>query len=124
MAVAGLAVGGARRLWRCDPATGRGVDRRFLEGMATRSQVQRAGGAQALLRRSATLRISLRRARPVDVGYRLGSSMGVDCWDSVEDSILLLGPPRSGKGLHEVISMILDAPGRWSPPPPVPTTWR
>jgi hypothetical protein len=32
-------------------------------------------------------------------------------WASVEDSILLLGPPRSGKGLHVVINAILDAPG-------------
>jgi hypothetical protein len=32
-------------------------------------------------------------------------------WASVEDSILLIGPPRSGKGLHVVINAILDAPG-------------
>jgi type IV secretory pathway TraG/TraD family ATPase VirD4 len=32
-------------------------------------------------------------------------------WASVEDSILVLGPPRSGKGLHLVINAILDAPG-------------
>jgi type IV secretory pathway TraG/TraD family ATPase VirD4 len=35
----------------------------------------------------------------------------VDCWASVEDSILLLGPPRSGKGQSLVIPTILDAPG-------------
>jgi type IV secretion system protein VirD4 len=29
----------------------------------------------------------------------------------VEDSILLIGPPRSGKGAHIVINTILDAPG-------------
>ncbi|WP_347338486.1 TraM recognition domain-containing protein [Cellulomonas sp. WB94] len=29
----------------------------------------------------------------------------------MEDSILVVGPPRSGKGLHLVIPMILDAPG-------------
>jgi type IV secretory pathway TraG/TraD family ATPase VirD4 len=32
-------------------------------------------------------------------------------WASVEDSILIVGPPRSGKGLHLVINAILDAPG-------------
>ena len=32
-------------------------------------------------------------------------------WATVEDSILLIGPPRSGKGLHVVINAILDAPG-------------
>ncbi|MDA8185852.1 MAG: type IV secretory system conjugative DNA transfer family protein, partial [Actinomycetota bacterium] len=51
------------------------------------------------------------RPRPRDIGYRLGSSRGVPCWASVEDSILLLGPPRSGKGYNVVIPMILDAPG-------------
>ncbi len=33
------------------------------------------------------------------------------CWVTVEDSIVVLGPPRSGKGLHLVIPGILDAPG-------------
>ncbi len=27
------------------------------------------------------------------------------------DSMIILGPPRSGKGLHLAIPMILDAPG-------------
>ena len=46
-----------------------------------------------------------------DVGYLLGRSRGKQVWASVEDSILLIGPPRSGKGLHVVINAILDAPG-------------
>ena len=45
------------------------------------------------------------------MGYRLGTAHGHDVWASVEDSILLIGPPRSGKGLHIVIPSILDAPG-------------
>ncbi|WIM72840.1 type IV secretory system conjugative DNA transfer family protein [Corynebacterium suedekumii] len=45
------------------------------------------------------------------MGYRLGTAHGRDVWASVEDSILLIGPPRSGKGLHIVIPWILDAPG-------------
>ena len=81
------------------------------EGMASRREVSRAAGSKALIGRSSLLRGSLPSARPNDVGYRLGASRGVDCWVSVEDSILVLGPPRSGKGLHEVIPMILDAPG-------------
>jgi type IV secretory pathway TraG/TraD family ATPase VirD4 len=48
---------------------------------------------------------------PADLGYRLGRSRGVECWASVEDSVIVLGPPRAGKGLHTVIPMILDAPG-------------
>jgi type IV secretion system protein VirD4 len=39
------------------------------------------------------------------------ASRGTKVWASVEDSILLIGPPRSGKGLHVVINAILDAPG-------------
>ena len=45
------------------------------------------------------------------MGYRLGTSHGHEVWASVEDSILVIGPPRSGKGLHLVIPAILDAPG-------------
>src|SRR3546814_7106399 len=35
----------------------------------------------------------------------------MEIWSAVEDSVLVLGPPRSGKGLHIVINAILDAPG-------------
>ena len=35
---------------------------------------------------------------------------GQGVWASVEVSILVLGPPRLGKGLHVVINAILDAP--------------
>ncbi len=45
------------------------------------------------------------------MGYLLGCGRGIGIWASVEDSILLIGPPRSGKGLHVVINAILDAPG-------------
>jgi hypothetical protein len=110
LVVAGIVCWGGWKLWHYEPSA-KGGDPARLDGMATASQMRRAAGAKAVLKRSATLRQSLRRPRPVDVGYRLGSSRGVDCWASVEDSILLLGPPRSGKGLHEVIPMILDAPG-------------
>ena len=46
-----------------------------------------------------------------ELGFRLGSSRGVACFCAVEDSVVVLGPPRSGKGLHLAIPMILDAPG-------------
>ena len=65
----------------------------------------------ALLARAATLRPSLLRPVPADVGYSLGSARGVECWSSVEDSMIVLGPPRSGKGYNIVIPMLLDAPG-------------
>lgn len=82
-----------------------------IVGIATRSDVARAASERALLRRARHLRASLDKPQPEDIGYRIGSSRGKGVWASVEDSILLIGPPRSGKGAHIVINMILDAPG-------------
>jgi type IV secretory pathway TraG/TraD family ATPase VirD4 len=81
------------------------------EGLADRRQVAASAGPKPLMARGRTLRPSIDKPRPQDVGYRLGASRGVACWASVEDSMLLLGPPRSGKGHNVVIPMILDAPG-------------
>ena len=81
------------------------------EGTATRHEVAKAASAKALMRRAGTLRPSLESPRPGDVGYRLGIAHRHEVWASVEDSILLIGPPRSGKGLHLIIPAILDAPG-------------
>ncbi|HEY9565582.1 MAG TPA: TraM recognition domain-containing protein [Nocardioides sp.] len=86
-------------------------DPRRLVGVATRTDVATVASKKALLARSTTLRPSLTSAQPSDVGYLLGRSRGMEVWASVEDSILLLGPPRSGKGVHVVINAILDAPG-------------
>ncbi len=86
-------------------------DPRRLAGVATGSDVKTAASRRALLARARTLRPSVTRPQATDVGYRLGRSRGHEVWASVEDSILVLGPPRSGKGLHVVINAILDAPG-------------
>ena len=87
------------------------TDPRRLAGTATGPEVTQTASAKALLRRAETLRPSLDDPDPTDVGYLLGRSRGKQVWASVEDSILLIGPPRSGKGLHVVINAILDAPG-------------
>jgi len=86
-------------------------DPRRAAGTATRDEVTRLASAKALLKRASTLRPSITKPTPSDVGYQLGRSHGVGVWASVEDSVLLIGPPRSGKGLHIVINAILDAPG-------------
>ena len=86
-------------------------DPRRLAGVATARDVQVFASEKALIARGRTLRPSLERPKATDVGYLLGKSRGQGVWASVEDSILLLGPPRSGKGLHVVINAILDAPG-------------
>ncbi|XSS43081.1 type IV secretory system conjugative DNA transfer family protein [Propionibacteriaceae bacterium Y1685] len=87
------------------------TDPRRLAGTATSHEVTQTTSAKALLGRASALRPSLENPEPQDVGYLLGSSRGKQVWASVEDSILLIGPPRSGKGLHVVINAILDAPG-------------
>jgi type IV secretion system protein VirD4 len=87
------------------------ADPRRLPGTATTDEITRAASARALQRRGATLRPSLEHARAREVGYLLGRARGKEVWASVEDSILVLGPPRSGKGLYLVINAILDAPG-------------
>ena len=94
-----------------DSGTATTRDPRRLAGVATARDVAQSASKKALLARGRTLRPSLDRPRAADVGYLLGRSRGQDVWASVEDSILLLGPPRSGKGLHVVINAILDAPG-------------
>ena len=80
-------------------------------GCATRDEVRRAAGPDALLARAGALRPSVLRPGLGDCGVALGSSRGISCWSSVEDSVVILGPPRSGKGLCLVVGMILDAPG-------------
>jgi type IV secretory pathway TraG/TraD family ATPase VirD4 len=82
-----------------------------LAGVASAHEVRTTASQKALLRRGRTLRPSLTHASASDIGYLLGRSRGTEVWASVEDSVLLLGPPRSGKGLHLVINSILDAPG-------------
>ncbi|TXH45317.1 MAG: type VI secretion protein [Actinobacteria bacterium] len=87
------------------------TDPHRLAGIATAHEVKTTASAKALLRRAGTLRPSLATPTPADVGYLLGSSRTTGVWASVEDSILLIGPPRSGKTLHVVVNAILDAPG-------------
>ena len=82
-----------------------------IPGTANARDIDLAASKKALLRRGRTLRPSLPQAKAEDVGYLLGRSRGREVWASVEDSILVIGPPRSGKGLHLVINAILDAPG-------------
>jgi type IV secretion system protein VirD4 len=81
------------------------------DGLAPRSEIVQGAGPKALVKRGGTLRPSLAKPGPHDLGIRLGSSSGVECYASVEDSVVILGPPRSGKGMNLVVPMILDAPG-------------
>lgn len=85
---------------------------RYRDGWAKRAEVRRHASAKAMLSRAKTIRPSLPNPTPADVGWRLGTSMGMDVYVSVEDSIVVEGPPRSGKGYRLLISSIID----WSGP--------
>jgi type IV secretion system protein VirD4 len=100
----------AVRLWRHDTQARR-RDPRHLPGTAGAAEVRQAAGRRSVVRRARHARPSLSRPQPHEVGYQLGRSRGVTVWASVEDSILIVGPPRSGKGLHLVVPALLDAPG-------------
>ncbi len=101
----------ARRLFTGVSAGSAAGRVRNLPGMASRAELAVAG-RRALLKRVPVIRPSLTsRADPRQVGYRIGKSRGTELWFAVEDSALLVGPPRSGKGVHCVIPWILDAPG-------------
>ncbi len=110
LAALGALAWAAWRLFRRDK-TQATRDPHRLAGTATGRDVTKAASTRALLARSGALRPSMTRPAPSDVGYLLGTAKGKSVWASVEDSVLVLGPPRSGKGLHLVINSILDAPG-------------
>ncbi|WP_328522920.1 type IV secretory system conjugative DNA transfer family protein [Kribbella sp. NBC_00359] len=80
-------------------------------GLATAADVEASVGRGQVVRRGRSARPAVRRPQPSDVGRFLGRSHGHECWASVEDSEIALGPPRSGKGLHQIIGAIIDAPG-------------
>lgn len=88
------------------------VDLRRRPGFATSSEVRRHLSAAAALRRALILRPGLQRPVAEDVGWRIGRSGGSDVFVSIEDSVAVEGPPRSGKGYRILISAILD----WSGP--------
>ncbi|NED96842.1 type IV secretory system conjugative DNA transfer family protein [Phytoactinopolyspora alkaliphila] len=86
-------------------------DVRHLPGTATAAQIRHAASARALLKRGRHLRPSITHPQADDVGHKLGHARGIAVYTSCEDSTVVLGPPRSGKGLHIVVGKILDATG-------------
>lgn len=87
-------------------------DLRTRPGFATSGEIRDHLSAKAVLRRAAQLRPDLSKPTPTDVGWRVGRSRGQDIYVSIEDSVALEGPPRSGKGYRVLISAIVD----WSGP--------
>lgn len=85
---------------------------RMRPGFAQAGEIREHFSPKAVLRRARQLRPTLKNPKPSDVGWRVGRSRGMDVYVSVEDSVALEGPPRSGKGYRILISAILD----WSGP--------
>ncbi|MHC9043334.1 type IV secretory system conjugative DNA transfer family protein [Microbacterium saperdae] len=108
----GILATAALFVFRAIRATRSTTNPNHLAGTASGPEIARVASPRALVKRASTLRPSVSgKPEPGDVGYLLGTSKGGQVWATVEDSILLVGPPRSGKGLFVLINSILDAPG-------------
>ena len=81
-------------------------------GFAQAGEVRESFSRKAVLKRAPQLRPDLRHPAATDVGWRVGRARGSDVFVSIEDSVALVGPPRSGKGYRVLISAIVD----WSGP--------
>ncbi|MBN9154717.1 MAG: TraM recognition domain-containing protein [Microbacterium sp.] len=88
------------------------TDLRTRPGFAPASEIRQHLSGAAVLRRARQLRPDIAKPAATDVGWRVGRSRGMDVFVSIEDSVALEGPPRSGKGYRVLISAILD----WSGP--------
>ena len=81
------------------------------DGVAGRAEILRDFGARAVRKRGQYTRPGLSKPSIHDVSWTLGRSRGVTIHVSTEESMVIQGAPRSGKGLYVVINAILDAPG-------------
>lgn len=81
------------------------------EGVARRAEIAREFGAKAALKRGRYTRPSAKDPRVEEVSWTIGKSRGVTVHVSTEESLVIQGAPRSGKGLYVIINAILDAPG-------------
>lgn len=81
------------------------------EGIARRAEILHDFGARAVRKRGKFTRPGLAKPSIQDVSWTLGTSRGVTIHVSTEESMVIQGAPRSGKGLYVIINAILDAPG-------------
>ncbi|MFE4949817.1 type IV secretory system conjugative DNA transfer family protein [Leifsonia sp. NPDC056665] len=92
-------------------------DRHFInelrgrDGLAKPGEVRKHTSARTALQRAKTLRPSLAYPTPSAAGWKVGSAHGQDVYVSIEDSIVVEGAPRSGKGYRFIINAILDWDG-------------
>lgn len=107
-----LAVGSVL-VWRRWKQSGAWLRQDILnrDGIAGRAEIIHDFGSRAVRRRGKFTRPGLTRPRIQDVSWTLGRSRGVTIHVSTEESMVIQGAPRSGKGLYVIINAILDAPG-------------
>lgn len=98
-----------------DKALRRNILRR-KEVIAAPAEVTRELGAKKAVERGKKVRsehaaVVGKKFKAGDAAFELGTSHGIPAWLSMEDPVLLIGPPRMGKGFGYVISDIVSAPG-------------
>ncbi|MFQ4150335.1 TraM recognition domain-containing protein [Arthrobacter sp. LAPM80] len=110
--LAALAIAGyfTWRAWRQSGAWLR-KDILSRDGVARRAEVVRDYGARAVAKHGKFTRPGLAKPRLEEVSWTVGRSRGVTVHVSTEESMVIQGAPRSGKGLYVIINAILDAPG-------------
>ena len=81
------------------------------EGLAKAKEVKNTVGEKKILERAKSIRPTLENATVEDLSIEMGHYLSLAVRASCEESICLVGPPRSGKGFHLLISAIMDAPG-------------
>lgn len=109
-------------VWRTTRNLRAATDPRRLAGTATATEITRTASPRSLRKRAKTLRPSLTDPRPADVGYLLGTAKGRAVWATVEDSMLLIGPPARARACTSSSTPSLTPPARSSPPRPARTT--
>ncbi|NEN07650.1 TraM recognition domain-containing protein [Diaminobutyricibacter tongyongensis] len=89
-------------------------DRHFIhelrgrEGLAKPGEIRKHTSAGTAVRRAKALRPSLSSPTAPAVGWKVGQAHRQDVYVSIEDSIVVEGAPRSGKGYRFIINAILD----------------
>lgn len=86
-------------------------DLRTRDGFAKTGEIRRYVSARAVTEKTRTLRPTAVKASPELVGWKVGRSQGRDVYVSIEDSVVVEGAPRSGKGYRFIIGAILDWTG-------------
>jgi type IV secretion system protein VirD4 len=80
-------------------------------GFAQGAEIAKWFSRTAVVKRGGRLRPSLASPTAEQVGIQVGTARRTDVHLTVEDSVALIGPPRSGKGRRVLVSMIVDYPG-------------